>query len=77
MAEEFNVAAEVAALNGGEDYELLFTISINDYEKIKNIKEISIIGKISEISEGLNIISADGNKIPITAQGWNGLTQNE
>lgn len=73
MANEFNIASETAALNGGEDYELLFTVSLKDYEKIKNIKEITIIGNITEVSEGMNLISPDGNLISITAQGWNGI----
>jgi len=73
MANEFNIAPEIAALNGGEDYELLFTIPISDYEKIKSIKEITIIGNIIDASEGMNLISDDGKQIPITAQGWNGI----
>jgi len=73
MANEFNISPETAALNGGEDYELLFTVSLNDYEKIKTIKEISIIGNITKSSEGLNLITADGNFIQITAQGWNAI----
>ena len=77
MANEFNIAPEIAALNGGEDYELLFTVSLKDYEKIKNLKEISVIGNIIDESDGMNLISDDGKQIPITAQGWNGLTQNE
>ena len=77
MANEFNIAPETAALNGGEDYELLFTVSLKEYEKIKNLKEISVIGNIIDESDGMNLISDDGKQIPITAQGWNGLTQNE
>jgi len=77
IANEFNIAPEIAALNGGEDYELLFTVSLKDYEKIKNLKEISVIGNIIDESDGMNLISDDGKQIPITAQGWNGLTQNE
>ncbi|PIV58629.1 MAG: thiamine-phosphate kinase, partial [Bacteroidetes bacterium CG02_land_8_20_14_3_00_31_25] len=66
-------APEIAALNGGEDYELLFTVSLKDYEKIKNLKEISVIGNIIDESDGMNLISDDGKQIPITAQGWNGI----
>jgi len=73
MANEFNIAPEIAALNGGEDYELLFTVSLKDYEKIKNLKEISVIGNIIDESDGMNLISDDGKQIPITAQGWNGI----
>jgi thiamine-monophosphate kinase len=74
MAKEFNIAPETAALNGGEDYELLFTVPITEYEKIKELKGIiSIIGNITDASEGLNIVSPDGNFITITAQGWNAI----
>jgi len=73
IANEFNIAPEIAALNGGEDYELLFTVSLKDYEKIKNLKEISVIGNIIDESDGMNLISDDGKQIPITAQGWNGI----
>lgn len=72
-AEEFKILPTVAALNGGEDYELLFTIKQSDYEKIKNIKNISIIGHITEYSSGVHLITSSGNAIPITAQGWDGL----
>ena len=73
MAEEFNIAAETAALNGGEDYELLFTVPLREFEKIKLVKDVSIIGNITEISDGLNLVSPDGNFIQITAQGWNAI----
>jgi thiamine-monophosphate kinase len=73
MAKEFNIAPETAALNGGEDYELLFTVPLSEHEKIKSIKEISIIGNITEDSDGLNVVSADGKYFPITAQGWNAI----
>jgi len=73
MAKEFNIAPETAALNGGEDYELLFTVPLLDFEKIKAIKGISIIGNITEASDGLNVVSPDGNFITITAQGWNAI----
>ena len=75
MAKEFNMAPETAALNGGEDYELLFTIPILDYEKIKAIKGISIIGNMTEAIEGLFLVSPDGNTIQITAQGWNTMKE--
>jgi thiamine-monophosphate kinase len=73
MAKEFNMAAETAALNGGEDYELLFTVPLSDFEKIKQIKDVSIIGNITEITDGLNLVSPDGSFIQITAQGWNAI----
>jgi len=75
MADEFNIAPEVAALNGGEDYELLFTAPLSDYEKIRKIKDISIIGSITEDSFGKKLLDSKGNQSDIVAQGWNGLTE--
>lgn len=63
----------VCALSGGEDYELLFTIPQTHYEKIKTNPSISIIGYITEASEGKNIITRGGNKHELIAQGWNHL----
>jgi len=71
MAEELNINPLVAALNGGEDYELLFTVSMNDYDKIKNDPDFTIIGHITEASEGLNLITTGGSSIRLEAQGWN------
>jgi len=71
MAEELNINPLVAALNGGEDYELLFTVSLSDYEKIKNDPDFTIIGHITEAVEGTNLITTGGSKIELTAQGWN------
>jgi len=71
MAEELNINPIVAALNGGEDYELLFTISLDDYEKIKNDPDFTIIGHMTEASEGVNLITAAGSAIQLEAQGWN------
>jgi thiamine-monophosphate kinase len=59
------------ALSGGEDYELLFTIGQNDYEKIVKSEDISIIGHITKQEEGAKIITRGGNTHPLTAQGWN------
>lgn len=61
------------ALSGGEDYELLFTISQADYEKINENNGLSVIGFITEASEGKNIITRGGNKHELVAQGWNHL----
>lgn len=63
------------ALSGGEDYELLFTIDQGDYEKIKSNPAISIIGYITEASEGKQLISRGGNKHELVAQGWNHLNK--
>jgi thiamine-monophosphate kinase len=59
------------ALSGGEDYELLFTISQLDYEKIKTNPSISVIGYITPEAEGKHIITRGGNKHELVAQGWN------
>ena len=71
MAEELNINPLVAALNGGEDYELLFTISLSDYEKIKNDPDFTIIGHITDAAEGTNLVTTGGSKILLQAQGWN------
>ena len=63
------------ALSGGEDYELLFTISQDDYEKIKANSDISVIGYITEASEGKNILTRNGNSHELVAQGWNHMQQ--
>ena len=71
MAEELNINPLVAALNGGEDYELLFTLQLEDYEKIKNDPDFTIIGHMTEASEGTNLVTAGGSAIALEAQGWN------
>ncbi len=71
MAEELNINPLIAALNGGEDYELLFTLPIGDYDKIKNDPDFTVIGHMTEVSEGVNLITGAGSAIPLTAQGWN------
>jgi thiamine-monophosphate kinase len=70
-ARDFNLDPTVCALSGGEDYELLFTIKQADFEKIKNNPDISIIGHMTQASEGPQLISKSGNQHKITAQGWN------
>ncbi|MBE0660954.1 MAG: thiamine-phosphate kinase [Bacteroidales bacterium] len=70
IAGEFNIQPITAAMNGGEDYELLFTVPIGDHDKISVIKGISIIGHITDESEGVNLIARDGTAVPILAQGW-------
>lgn len=72
-AKKFSIVPTVAALNGGEDYELLFTISQNDYEKIKDKKEISVIGYMTESNEGQNLVTEDNQLIKLEAQGWDAL----
>ncbi len=68
---ELGIDATTAAVNGGEDYELLFTISQEDYEKVKNHSDIHFIGYVKERSEGCKMVSKQGNLVDITAQGWN------
>jgi thiamine-monophosphate kinase len=70
MAEELNINPLIAALNGGEDYELLFTLSLADYDKIKNDPDFTIIGHMTEAAEGVNLITTGGSAIPLKAQGW-------
>jgi thiamine-monophosphate kinase len=72
MAEEINIHPLVAALNGGEDYELLFTVPITDHEKVRNHPDITVIGHITKAEEGTLLITAGGvQEIPLEAQGWN------
>lgn len=67
---ELGIDATVAALNGGEDYELLFTLPISEYEKIKDRAEISIIGHITDVNAGYQLIDRQNGVHPLTAQGW-------
>jgi thiamine-monophosphate kinase len=68
---KFNLDPTACALSGGEDYELLFTVSQDDYSKIKDNADISIIGYLTMEEEGVNIFTKGGGKHAITAQGWN------
>jgi thiamine-monophosphate kinase len=70
LAEEFNIDPITPALNGGEDYELLFTIPLNDAQKVEQLNNIKIIGYITETRSGNYIIGDDGSEVAITAQGW-------
>jgi thiamine-monophosphate kinase len=73
-AEEFNIGEITAALNGGEDYELLFTISQDDYKKIKGNPNLTVIGHITEDKKAYLITPAN-QQIELQAQGWNALKQ--
>lgn len=73
MAEELNMNLTTAALNGGEDYELLFTIPITDHEKIEQIEGVKLIGHITKKDLGCALITRDGAEFELKAQGWNPL----
>jgi len=72
-ARSFNMDPTLYALNGGEDYELLFTIKQDDYEKIKNIPEITVIGHMTDKNSGINLVTKSGTVVEIKAQGWDHL----
>ena len=73
MAEVFKISQWTAALNGGEDYELLFTIDQKDFEKVRLIPGISVIGHMTDESLGAHLVATDGALVEIMAQGWNAL----
>lgn len=73
MAEELNMNIVTAALNGGEDYELLFTASLADYDKILAMEGIAIVGHMTKPELGLNLVGREGEEIELQAQGWNSL----
>lgn len=73
LANEFNINPIVCALSGGEDYELLFTVSQDHYDKLKKDPDFTIIGFITDKSEGNNFIASDGSSHPLTAQGWDSI----
>lgn len=68
---DFNLDPYTSALNGGEDYELLFTVKQSDYDKIKGNPNLTVIGHITDKSTGVNLFTKEGLSIPIEAQGWN------
>jgi thiamine-monophosphate kinase len=74
-AEEFNIQPVTAAMNGGEDYELLFTVNINDFEKVRALEGISIIGHMTEQNAGTFLASNNGPLIKIEALGWNHMSE--
>lgn len=76
MAEELNMNLVTAAMNGGEDYELLFTMPITDREKIENINGVRMIGYVTQPELGAALVTRDGNEIGIKAQGWNAFPNN-
>ena len=74
-AYKFGLDPTVCALNGGEDYELIFTLKQEDYDKITFNEDISVIGYMTEMEAGCKILTKGGNEFPITAQGWNAFTK--
>lgn len=77
MAEELNMNLVTAALNGGEDYELLFTVPLRYHEQIEKLPGVKLIGHITKPSLGCAMITRDGNEIQLRAQGWNPLAKEE
>lgn len=73
MAEELGMNLVTAALNGGEDYELLFTVPLHYHEQIEKLPGVKLIGHITKADLGCAMITRDGTEIPLRAQGWNPL----
>ncbi len=76
VAEEFNITEITMALHGGEDYELLFTVPLSEYEKLKEREDILVIGHITGKGEGMNFITKAGQSISLKAQGWDSFKEN-
>ena len=74
MAEEMNMNVTTCALNGGEDYELLFTVPIGDHEKIEQVEGIKLIGHITDAKFGKVLVTRDNQEFELKAQGWNPLS---
>ncbi len=77
MAEELNMNLVTAALNGGEDYELLFTVPLADHDKVKDMEGVKVIGYITRPELGCAMVTRDGGEFPLRAQGWNPLAAEE
>ena len=75
VCEEFNIDSTTVALSGGEDYELLFTIKMDDFDKIKGNPNFSVIGHMTQESEGIHLVTRANTKIPLKARGWNAITE--
>ncbi|RWW99610.1 thiamine-phosphate kinase [Flavobacterium cerinum] len=77
VCEEFNIDSTTVAINGGEDYELLFTVRMEDFDKIKGNPNFSVIGHMTQESEGIHLVTRANTKIPLKARGWNALSTDE
>ncbi len=77
LANDFQIHQTTIALNGGEDYELLFTIGMEDYDKIKGNPSLTVIGHITDKSEGVNMVTRSNESIELKAQGWNQMDDKE
>jgi thiamine-monophosphate kinase len=73
-AQDFNLNPTMCALSGGEDYELLFTIDLKDHDKIRQVKDVTVIGHMTENTEGSNLVLTGTEMLtPLTAQGWDAM----
>lgn len=77
VCEEFNINSTTVAINGGEDYEILFTVSINDFDKVKHNPHLSIIGHMTDANSGTNLVTRGNNLISLKARGWEPETNDE
>ena len=77
VAESFDITPLNYALNGGEDYELLFTVPLEAYDKIKELPGVFIIGHMTEVAAGIHCITDGGNLLPIKAHGFNHFNNEE
>ena len=75
MAEELNMNVTTCALNGGEDYELLFTVPLTEHDKVAAMKGVKVIGHITKPELGCGLITRDGQEFELKAQGWNPLKE--
>lgn len=75
MAESFNMNVSTVALNGGEDYELLFTVPLSLYEQVKIVPGIHVIGHITEAAAQCKLVTRDGQEMELQAQGWNPIKE--
>ncbi len=75
VCEEFNIDSTTIAINGGEDYELLFTIALDDFDKIKANPNFTVVGHIVKEEESSHLITRANTKISLKARGWNALEE--